>query len=220
MNENEEVRFFAALAGHGSDDPSNARIRALRQSIKLRAEVLREVSEVQREPARLGELTERQKALFNELEAHGVFSDPAISLRDNSSRGTRSPLSLLSLLTGFLGANWGKPLAFAAMLALVVGIVLQQGGLDRSIDESQIVRGQRHPTVLQDEPSQFVADLTAHLEADGAIVTAVQINDREWGLKVSVPPGAGRESIQAHLKSAGFDGVSSEGDIELTVRKP
>jgi len=227
MNQNEEDRFFEALAGRGKDDPDTARARALRQSIKLRAEVLREVSEMLAEQTRPSEMTEKQKTLFDELKAQKVFADSVTPVPDSRKRESRTAPPLFTLVTEFFSAQWGRPLAFAAMLALVVGVVVQQGGFDQSIDESRIVRGgghsvqnSGHTLVVRENPSQFVAGLAARLEANGAIVVAPQINEREWNLKVSVPSGVNRASIQAELKNAGFGDVNTEGDIELTVRKP
>ena len=64
------------------------------------------------------------------------------------------------------------------------------------------------------------SDLTARLEAAGADVTAVQINDREWNVKVSVPPGTKRQAIREQLSNAGFGVIGGEGEIDLAVTKP
>ncbi len=217
MNHDEEDRFFEALAGRGEDAPDAARAKALREGIKLRADVLRETGEMA--PAKSVEDTEmsaRQRALFNELEAKGLFSDAT------DSKQTADPLlqSFFSLLRGILGSQWSKPMAYAAMLALVVGVVVQQGGVDRPVDESQIVRGSGRATVIRENPAQFVADLTARLEAAGADVAAVQISDREWNIKVSVSPGTKRQAIREQLSNAGFGMIDGEGEIDLAVTRP
>lgn len=111
-------------------------------------------------------------------------------------------------------------MAYAAMLALVVGVVVQQGGVDRPVDESQIVRGSGRATVIRENPAQFVADLTARLEAAGADVAAVQISDREWNIKVSVSSGAKRQAIREQLSNAGFGMIDGEGEIDLAVTRP
>lgn len=217
MNHDEEDRFFEALAGRGEHAPDTPRAKALREGIKLRADVLREAGEMP--PANSmtdTEMSARQRILFNELEAKGLFSD----VTGTKQAAAPAPQSFFGLLLGILSSRWSKPMAFAAMLALVVGVVVQQGGVDRPVDESQIVRGAGRATVIRENPAQFVADLTARLEAAGADVTAVQINDREWNVKVSVPPGTKRQAIREQLSNAGFGVIGGEGEIDLAVTKP
>lgn len=220
MSINEEDRFFEALAGRGEPGPDTVRVTVLREAIKQRAEVLREASEVSPVAARTRKMSDEQQALYDELKAKHVFSDSTASTSEVKKPGASKTSSLVSILTRFLADNWVKPLAFAAMLAVVAGIVFQQSDINLPNEERTIVRQGDRVFVLSANPTQFVTDLTPRLEAAGARVTAVAINDREWNIKVLVPPGTNPRAAQELLRDAGFGPVVIEGDIELVIKKP
>lgn len=126
-------------------------------------------------------------------------SAPAAAAQDGG--GLRTWLAGMSSL--LFGSAWQKGLAFAAVAALGIAVVLQLGP-GRHDDGSDVMRGAGALELRVADPQAAQADLVRKLEQAGAQVTAVQIGERVWSLQVSVPEQENAARVDAALKDAGL----------------
>lgn len=225
MNKTDEDRFFEVLEGKTSADAETSGARVLRQAVQVRAETLREIADISAKQAEQSNgMTIRRQILFKKLQSVNAFSDlPGKSAHKLASTSPRpmsgNTRSILENLIDFFSGAWIRPVSFAAMLVLAVGIIVQQAGLNQQENEHTVVRGTEGNIVLKDKAAQFVVDLTRRLNANGAAVIAQQIDSAEWNLTIEISAASDRSVVQRLLRDAGFRDIEVGSNATLIVRE-
>lgn len=126
-------------------------------------------------------------------------SPPATETKDTGGlRALRDGLTSL-----LFGSAWQKGLSFAAVAVLGIAVALQFGPGSHD-DGSDVMRGAGALELRVADPQAVQADLVRKLEQAGAQVVAVQIAERAWSLRVTVPDQEKAATVDAVLKDAGL----------------
>ena len=214
--------FYRALAGQpvppegGSADARlGAEIRRIvlesedAESLRLAPEVAQGVSKEDQALVAASLQRLRASGLLAdsvEAEAGGPAATSAHDPRLQSSPagqggGLRAVIERIA--SALLGSAWQKGLAFAAVAVLGVAVVLQFG-LGRRDDGADVMRGGGGLELRAADPQVAQADLVRKLEQAGAQVEAVQIAERAWSLRVTVPDPQKVAKVDAVLEDAGL----------------
>lgn len=160
-----------------------------------------------------------QQELERMAELKQLLIDRGLLGSTNTKKISRiTPSRLLQRLSDTLHAdNWYRPLAMAASLVLVIGIVVMIV-LPPNQDQDTVRGSDTTPVLVVADPQATIETLTKQLEQAGAEVLPVQINDHEWSLQIDVPSKVEATAIQNILNNYG---VKVEGlpPYHLLVKK-
>lgn len=219
-DEDEAVEFFEKLAGRSSPDKTSANDRgvvALRDALRNQIETMRAAEAANASDLSASELA-KMDALRQQLLDKGLIGKPtaenakqAAATRPNWAQWLRDAL---------LGTGWQRPFAVAASLVMVVTLAVLMSRPPVPDPEMEIMRGgNTTPQLIIAHPLETIEELTARLKPTGAEVAPLQINDKEWVLRISVPKHTDREAVKKILTNAGIN-VTGDPPYRITLKTP
>lgn len=195
--------FFERLGGNPPTDGSAARpsVNALRDALRAQIETMRSA-----ESATEAELTAEERvrmaALKQLLVDRGLFGAPGAG---TPSRFVNRPGLFKRVRDALLGSGWQRPVVVAASLLLVTLAVIKLA-LPPPTEEN-IVRGGATPVIVASDPAATAESLAVQLRTTGAEVLTVQINAKEWSVRIDVPRSGNLSAAQKILTDAGVQVV-------------
>ena len=195
--------LFAKLSG-SAGAPGSERdegIAALREALRGQIDTMRSA-----ENADISELSAEEKArmtaLKQQLIDRGLLGEQAG--RKPQPPPEPGPSWWRRAREAIGGAGWERPFAVAASVVFI-GVLVVQALLPPDRDSDVVRGGDAAPVLVVSDPAATIETLTKQLTKAGADVLPVQINDKEWTLRVSVPKSADRVAIKRTLEETGIE---------------
>lgn len=192
--------FFERLVSRPLNDGSTPHpgITALRDALRAQIETMRSAettTEADLDPEERARMAEIKQQLLD----RGFLVAPVAS---TPSRLMNRPSLLQRAGRALLGRGWQRPAAVASLLLAVLVIVVKIA-LPPAQEET-IIRGTTTPVIVAPDPAAVAESLAEQLRTTGAEVLIVQINAKEWSLRIDVPRSGNLSAAQKILRDAGI----------------
>lgn len=211
----DEDHFFDVLAGRTI---GHSGAEALRQALMAEQQTVAEVEQAPSQPLSASELADRERTRLRLVQAGVLPAAPVKAMAHARTRVDEGSLAGLgaALHRFFFGANWPRQAAMFASVAAIATVIGLQWNHQRSdYEDGGAMRGGSVPELHAADPLQAAKALEAGLQAAGAEVMLVQINERTWLISAEVPR---EEAIAATRQVLARAGVEITGPPPFEVR--